>query len=334
MQNQNKMNAVVATGYGGVEVLQTALVPIPKPKPNEILVKVYAAAATRADTMMRTGKPLFARLMLGITKPQNPIPGTGFAGTVAAVGSAVTEFCVGDAVMGETTLGFGAHAEYLVVSENGVVLQKPDNLPFVEASTFCDGHLTAYNFLHNIKPVQPGWRVLVVGASGAMGSAAVQLAYLAGATVTAICSGKNAGWVRGLGAHHTINYQSENLPKNASFDLIFNTVGVGTFAEYQPFLTKNGTYLCPVLSGNLLWQMLRTSLWGTQKAVFQATGIQKEEKLRQMLGKLLALHQAGNLKTVIDRQFPLAKLAEAHQYIDKGHKKGNVVLLTNYNTEY
>ena len=169
-----KMKAIVATGYGSPEVFGLQNVNKPEPKKGEVLVKVVASAATTADAMMRTGKPYFARLFLGLTKPKKGIPGTGFAGLVEKVGDEVTNFKVGDRIFGETAFGFSANAEYLVVPSNGVVLPLPGNIDFSEAANFCDGHLTSYNFLIEMAKLEKGQKVLINGASGGIGTVAVQ----------------------------------------------------------------------------------------------------------------------------------------------------------------
>ncbi|MPR36972.1 NAD(P)-dependent alcohol dehydrogenase [Salmonirosea aquatica] len=326
--NSNKMNAIVATGYGSTDVFQFKTVAMPQPKPDEVMVKVIATTATTADAMMRTGKPYFARLFLGLTKPKNPIPGTGFAGYIEQVGEGVRDFRVGDAVFGLTTLGFGANAEFLTIRETGVILPKPANLDFAEAASYGDGHLTSFNFLKQVAKVSAGHRVLINGASGSLGTSAIQLAKYFGAEVTAVCSGKNAGLVKSLGADVVIDYTKADFTQSdQTFDFIFDTIGRSSFRKCKPILKKNGVYLSPVMKLSLLVQMMLTKLSGGKKAKFEATGLNPDPVLRTLLSQVLCIHQAGKLKTIIDRQFPLAKLADAHAYIDSGHKVGNVVIL-------
>jgi NADPH:quinone reductase-like Zn-dependent oxidoreductase len=325
----NKMKAMVATGYGSPEVLQFKEVNKPQPKANEVLVKVMTASATTADAMMRTGKPYFARLFIGLTKPKKGIPGTGFAGVVEQVGNDVTNFQIGDRVFGETAFGFSSNAEYLTISEEGIILPMPENLDFTEAANFCDGHLTSFNFLKEIVQVKPNDKVLINGASGALGTSAVQIAKHMGAHVTAVCSGRNTGLVKSLGADEVIDYQQKDFTKSGKrYDYVYDTIGKSSFSACKSILTESGVYLSPVLKFSLLGQMILTSLFGKKKARFEATGVNEEEKLRFMLSSVLDIYKEGGLKTVIDRQFPLEKLAEAHRYIDAGHKKGNVVIVT------
>ncbi len=322
------MKAIVATGYGSPEVLQLQKVAKPVPKSHEVLVKVMTASATTADAMMRTGKPYIARLFIGIIKPKKPIPGTGFAGIVEQVGKDVKDFEVGARVFGETAFGFSSNAEYLTLSAKGVILHMPENLDFAEAANFCDGHLTSFNFLSEIAHLKPGQKVLINGASGALGTSAIQIAKYLGAHVTGVCSGRNAGLVKALGAEEVIDYQQKDFTKSREqYDIVYDTIGKSSFKRCKRILTEHGTYLSPVLKFPLLLHMISTAVIGKQKAKFEATGANKEDKLRHMLSNVLDIHEAGKLKTFIDRQFTLEKLSEAHHYIDSGRKKGNVVIV-------
>lgn len=322
------MKAIVATGYGAPDVLKLQDVDKPQPKENEVLVKVHAASASTADGMIRTGKPYYARLILGIRKPKHPIQGTGFAGIVETVGKNVTTLKPGDRVFGETTFGFSTNAEYLTVPENGVILTMPEGLSFAEATTFCDGHLTSMNFLKEIARIKPGQKVLINGASGSLGTAAVQLAKYFGAEVTGVASTRNVGLVKSLGADHVIDYTKKDFTNvNEKYDVVFDTVGKSSFSKSKKILSESGLYMSPVLKLPLLLQMMRTSAFGKKRAKFSATGMLKESELRTLLDELVEIVKKGRLKTVIDRQYPLEKVAEAHTYIDSGHKKGNVVIL-------
>jgi NADPH:quinone reductase-like Zn-dependent oxidoreductase len=325
---EDTMRAVVAKGYGTHEVLEPEKVEIPRIGGNDVLVKIYAGSATRADTMMLSGKPLIGRLFTGLRKPKHAIPGTGFAGEVVDTGENVTLFKKGDRVFGETTLGFGTNAEYVAINENGVILLKPDNLSFAEAATFCDGHLTSINFLREIGKVKPGQKVLINGASGSLGTSAVQLAKYFGAEVTAVCSTANVGLVKSLGADNVIDYSKEEFTTiNEQFDLIYDTVGKSSFRKSKKVLARKGLYISPVMKFSLIIQMILTSANRNRKAIFAASGLKADKDLRALLSELLAIFRSGKLRTVIDRQFPLEKLAHAHQYIAAGHKKGNVVIV-------
>lgn len=328
MKNNNKMNAMVVTEYGGPDALQLLQVDRPIPNDDEVLVKVYASSATQADSQMRTGKPYFARLFTGLRKPKNSIPGTGFSGVVEVVGTNVQSFKPGDNVFGETTLGFSTNAEYVTVPENSVILPLPDTLSFIESTTICDGHLTSINFLKNIAALKSGQKVLINGASGSLGSAAVQLAKYYGAEVTGVCSTRNLGWVKSLGADMVLDYTREDFTlKSKKYDIIYDTVGKLSYRKCKKALNENGQFISPVLKFSLLIQMLTTSMFGSKKAKFGATGLSSDKELKQLLKEVVEIFKEGELTTVIDRQYPLEKLAEAHRYISMGHKKGNVVII-------
>lgn len=322
------MKAVIATAYGGPSVLKVREIDRPQPAENEIRVQVFATAATTADTMMRTGKPYIGRLFLGLLRPNQAVMGTGFAGIVDQVGENVTGFKLGDRVFGETTTSFGANAEYVVVSEGGVVLEMPDSLPFSEAAAFCDGHVTSFNFLKRIAGISPGQSVLINGAAGSLGSSAVQMAKYYGCHVTGVCSGRNAGLVKSLGADIVIDYTKVDFTQGSEvYDVIYDSVGKSSFSKSKKVLTKNGLYMSPVLDFPLMLRMLLNPLLGSKKAKFDATGMLSDDELRGLLIEVTNLYQSGKLGTVIDRQYPLEKTSEAHGYISGGHKKGNVVIM-------
>lgn len=321
------MNAAVMNSYGSAHVIKFEEVAIPEPKSNEVLIKVYASTATRADTMMRTGKPWFGRLILGLTKPKNKITGTGFAGKIVSVGSNVKKFKVGESVFGESTNVFSTNAQYLAISEDSVMLKKPEELSYEEAATFTDGHLTSLNFLKNVGKLEPGQKILINGASGSLGTSAVQLAKYMGAEVTGVTSSRNKGLVKSLGADYVIDYTQDNYTDwDEKYDIVYDTVGKSNFAEAKKVLKNDGIYMSPVLKLPLLIQMLFSSFFSRKKAKFQATGMKKEDELLELMQELVSIFKNGKLNTVIDRQFPLEKVAQAHAYIDTGRKKGNVII--------
>ncbi|WP_233377777.1 NAD(P)-dependent alcohol dehydrogenase [Maribellus sp. CM-23] len=323
-----EMKAIVVSGYGGPEVLQIKSMPKPSPKENEVLVKVIATSATTADGMMRSGKPYFGRLMTGLRKPKHQIPGTGFAGYIVETGLNTKKFILGTRVFGETTLGMSTNAEYVAVPEDGVILPMPDNMTYAEAATYGDGHVTSLNFLKEIAQVEPNHKVLINGASGSLGTAAVQIAKFVGAEVTGVCSTRNVGLVKSLGADHVIDYNKEDFSRgHIKYDLVFDTVGKSSYAKSKNILTESGQYVSPVLKSSLLLQMLWTSVFAKKKAKFAATGLRTEAELHSLFTRLVHIFRGGHLKTVIDRQYPLEKVAEAHRYIASGHKKGNVVII-------
>jgi NADPH:quinone reductase-like Zn-dependent oxidoreductase len=321
------MKAIVCTKYGSPDVLELKEVEKPTPKDNEVLIRVYAASATAADCMMRQGTPFYGRLFLGLKRPKNPITGTGFAGTIEAVGKEVKLFKEGDSVFGETGIGFSTNAEYVCLPEDGVLATLPYNMTYEEAAPLCDGALTSWTFLKDIGQIQCGQSVLINGASGSLGSAAVQIAKYFGAEVTGVCSTTNLEMVKSLGADKVIDYTKEDFTKTGqTYDIIFDTVGKSSFSRCKGSLRENGVYLSPVLSLPLLSQMIWTSKVGSKKAKFSATGLRPVSELRVLLNELKECIEAGKIKSIVDRSYSLKQTAEAHRYIETGHKKGNVVI--------
>lgn len=321
------MKAIVAKAYGGPEVLSVAEIARPQIKDNEVLVKIYASAVTQADVMMRTGTPWFGRAFLGWRKPKAPVPGTAFAGKIVEVGKAVTRFKLGDDVFGETSIGFATHAQFVSVPEDGVVETIPMTMSYEDAAPVTDGALTSHNFLTRLVNIQPGQKVLINGAAGGLGTSAVQLAKHLGAEVTAVASGRNAEFLRELGADHVIDYRREDFTqRRGAYDVIFDTVGKVPFSKAKQALKSDGVYLSPVLGLGLLFTMLWTGKFGRKTAKFSATGLLPHAELRVRLGEVKALIEDGALRTVIDRRYALDAVAEAHRYVESGHKRGNVVL--------
>jgi NADPH:quinone reductase-like Zn-dependent oxidoreductase len=322
------MKAIMITGYGSPEVLKLGNVAKPEARPDELLVRIHAASITTADTMMRTGKPYVGRLAVGMLKPKHPIPGTGFAGVIEAVGDEVQHFKTGDRVFGETTLGFSTNAGYVTVPSSGVVLHMPGSMNFAEAATFCDGPLTSLNFLKEIGQIKPRQQVLINGSSGSLGTAAIQIAKNMGAEVTGVCSTPNVELVKSLGADRVIDYTNEDFTKaGKTYDIVFDTIGKSSYQKCKNILSHSGLYLSPVLKFSLLLQMMRTSAFNKKKAKFGATGLKSDDFLRGRLMELIEMYLAGKLTIVIDRKYTLEKVAEAHTYIASGRKKGNVVLV-------
>ncbi len=317
------MKAIAASKYGSPEVLQLVEVEKPTPKDNEILVKVHATPVNVGDSRMRSLTVpavawLPARITLGFRKPRNPIYGMELAGEVEAVGKAVKRFKVGDQVFAPTMkVNFGAHAEYKCLPEDGVVVTKPKNMTYEEAATLSIGANTALHFLKKGN-IQPGQKVLIIGASGSVGTFAVQLAKYFGAEVTGVCSTVNIDLVKSLGANKVIDYTHEEFTKNGeTYDIIFDTVYKTTFSQSKSLLVNRGYYLTvgPVVLGPF-------HLMTTGKKVIGGNAVQSVEQL----DFLKELYERGLLKPVIDRCYPLEQTAEAHRYVDQGHKKGNVVI--------
>ncbi len=321
------MKAIVATGYGSPEVLKFQEVAMPVVNEHEVLVKIHASIVTRADTMMRTGKPYIGRLITGFAKPKKAISGAGFAGTVEMVGRGVTAFKKGDRVFGETALEGGTNAEFVAVTDAGVLVHMPDEMSFEDAATFADGPITSFNFLMEIAKMKKGDKVLINGASGSLGTAAVQIAKYFGGEVTAVASHRNLGMVKSLGADHVIDYTKKDVTSGENqYDIIYDTVGTMKFGMAKRILTDHGQFVSPVLSGRILLQMLLGS-GGKKKAKFAATGMRSSEELVKILESLVKIYKDGKLKVIVDRQFPLVKVAEAHRYVDTGRKRGNIVII-------
>jgi NADPH:quinone reductase-like Zn-dependent oxidoreductase len=322
------MKAIIYTSYGAPDVLQLKEVEKPSPRDNEVLIKVYATTVTAADCMLRKGKPSWGRLILGVRSPRRTILGLELAGEIEAVGRDVKRFSKGDQVYGFTGFSLGAHAEYLCMPEAGSLATKPTNITYQEAAATVDGASTALFFLKRKANIQSGQKILIIGASGSIGTYAVQLARYFGAEVTGVCSTANIELVKSLGAARVIDYTKEDFTKNGqTYDIIFDTVGKSSFSYSRNSLKANGCYIPTTgLINNFL--MLWTSLRGSKK-VISGMSIDKHEALIT----LKELIEADKLKIVVDRCYPLEQIAEAHRYVDKGHKKGNVVITVEHNNK-
>jgi NADPH:quinone reductase-like Zn-dependent oxidoreductase len=321
------MKAIVYEEYGPPEVLQLKEVEKPIPKEDEVLIRVYAAAVNATDPVNRKGEPFIARLATGLMRPKNTIPGDALAGEIEAVGIDVTLFKEGDQVYGNTGLGLGAHAEYKCMPEAGALALKPANMTYKEAAAVVDGALTALPFLRDKANIQSGGKVLINGASGSVGTSAVQLAKYFGAEVTGVCSTTNLELVKSLGADKVIDYTKEDFTQSGeTYDVIFDAVGKSSYSRCKSSLKERGIYLTTVPTLAIVLQMLWTSMIGNKKAIFAATGLRPASEKAKDLIFLKELIEAGKLKAVIDRRYPLEQISEAHRYVEKGHKKGNVVI--------
>ncbi len=327
------MKAIVYTKYGSPDVLQLKEIEKPTPKDNEVLVKVYATTVTAVDSTFRKGDQFSAKLYTGLIRPKNPILGSELAGEIEAVGKDVKRFQEGDQVFGATDAGFGAHAEYVCLPEEGALAIKPANMTYDEAAA-SNGVLTALPFLRDNGNIQSGQKVLINGASGSVGTFAVQLAKYYGAEVTGVCSTTNLEMVKSLGADQVIDYTKEDFTKNGqTYDIIFDAVAKSSFSRCKEKKKKKGIYLTVAVTLIILLQMLWTSKIGSKKAIIAFAGLRPASEQTKDLIFLKELVEAGTIKSVIDKRYPLEQIAEAHRYVDKGHKKGNVVVTVAHNNK-
>lgn len=322
------MKTVIYEKYGSPDVLQLKEMAKPTPKDNEVLIKVCATTVTAGDSRMRSFTvPLSfwipARITLGIRKPKQAVLGMEIAGEIEAVGKDVKRFQKGDQVFASTfEHGFGAYAEYRCLPEDGLLAIRSARLSCEEAATLPIGGRTALHFLREAN-IQPGQKVLIYGASGSVGTFAVQLAKYFGAEVTGVCSTTNLTLVKSLGADQVIDYTQEDFTRNGViYDVIFDTVGKASYSGCMRSLKKHGTYLQAVSPPGILLRMQWTALTSRKKLVGGGPGPKPED-----LVFLKELVEVGKLKPVIDQVYPLEQIAEAHRYVDKGHKKGNVVIM-------
>ena len=327
------MKAIVYTEYGPPDVLQLKEVEKPVPKDNEVLIKIHATTVTAVDCTFRKGNPFIGRFFTGLMRPKRSIPGTELAGEIESAGKDVKRFKVGDQVFGTST-GYGTYAEYICLPEEGTTLSiKPANMTYEEAAG-CDGVLTALPFLRDKGNIQSGQKILIYGASGSVGTAAVQLARYFGAEVTGVCSTTNLELVKSLGANKVIDYTKEDFTKSGqTYDIIFDTVGKSSFSRSKSSLKQRGVYLEAALTPAILPQMLWTSKIDSKKAMIAFTGLRPASERTKDLILLKGLIEVGKIKSVIDRRYPLEQIAEAHRYVEKGHKKGNVVITLEHNNK-
>jgi NADPH:quinone reductase-like Zn-dependent oxidoreductase len=327
------MKAIVYTRYGQPEVLQLMEVDKPVPKDDEVLVKIYATTVNRTDSATIRAIPFFARVATGLFKPKKQTPGTEFAGIIEAIGKNVSALKAGDRVFGFDDQGSQAHAEYLTISEDKAVTI-PEDITYEQAAASSEGAHYAYNFINKVK-LERGQRVLVNGATGAIGSAAVQLLKYFGLNVTAVCATKNMELVKSLGADRVIDYTKEDFTKdNLRYNFVFDTVGKSSFFKCRHLLQGGGVYISSDLgymAQNIFLPMLTVlvkPMIGNKKTIFPTP-----KDIRGSLLLIKKLIEQGKFKAVIDRKFPLEQIVEAYRYVEKGEKIGNVVITVEHNSK-
>jgi NADPH:quinone reductase-like Zn-dependent oxidoreductase len=328
------MKAIVCTKYGPPDVLKLEEIQKPTPGDNEVLVKVHASSVNYNNLAMVRGKPFLARLGFGLLKPTHKIPGSDIAGRVEAVGKNIKQFKVGDEVFGQVS--WGAFAEYVCVPETALSL-KPANLSFGEAAAVPEASLVALQGLRDKGQMKPGQKVLIYGASGGNGTFAVQLAKSFGAEVTGVCSTRNVGLVRSIGADHVIDYTKEDFTKNGQqYDLILATAGYRSIFDYKRALSPKGRYVATggsMRGPKAMAQVYQALLLGP---LISMTGKKKFSILTLRIHQrdllfIKGLIEAGKVKPVLDRRYPLSEVAEALRYYEEGHARGNVVITVDQN---
>jgi NADPH:quinone reductase-like Zn-dependent oxidoreductase len=322
------MKAVLNTSYGPPDMLRISEVEKPTPKENEILIRVRAASVTSSDCNIRnlTFVPKYLhfpmKMEFGFKEPKNKILGFDVAGDIEEMGSQVTRFRVGDQIFGTTEPYYGAHAEYVCLPEDTVLAPKPNNMSYEEAGTVPVIGNTALHFVRDLGAIQPGQKILINGASGGIGTFAVQIAKNLGAEVTGVCSTRNLDLVRSLGADHVIDYTQEDFTKSGEiYDVIFDAVGKSSFSRCKGSLNENGLYLNTLPKFSVFMDVFLTSLRGGKKVKMEGA-----PALIENLMDLKEMIEAGKLKTVIDKTYPLEEIAEAFRYVEGGHKSGNVAI--------
>jgi NADPH:quinone reductase-like Zn-dependent oxidoreductase len=318
------MKAIVYTQYGTPEVLQLKQVKKPTPKDNEILLRVKATAVNSGDVRLRKANPFAVRFIFGLLKPKINILGSVFSGEVESVGKDVKLFKVGDQVFGHKDMSFGSYAEYMCLPEDASIALKPATISHKEAAVIPFGGVTALHFIKKAT-IKPGQKVLIVGASGAVGSAALQLAKSFGADVTGVCSTANIDLVKSIGADKVIDYTKQDFTKNGeTYDVIFDSVNTISVSQSLKSLNKNGIMILSAAGMSEMLQGLWISMTSSKKVM---TGVISHKAADIIFLKELIV--ADKLKPVIDRTYPLEQMAEAHAYVEKGHKKGNVAIEIN-----
>ena len=323
------MKAITASKYGSPDVLKLSDLPDPVPAENEILVRIYAAGITTGDSRVRSlnvpfGFHFITRLMFGFTKPRRPVLGMDFAGQVESVGEKITQFSEGDRVFGAND-SFGAYATHLTIAGDKAISLMPASMSYNEAAAIPFGATTSLYYLRNLGKIKSGDNILINGASGSLGTYAVQLGKYFGANVTGVCSTKNIELVKSLGADQVIDYTKEDLTKrDDTYDIIFDTVGKLTFSQSKNRLKEHGRFLMAVAGVPQYARVLWTTIAGRKKAIAGVAIVKKEDL--EFIGTLV---EDKLIKPVIGREYKMSETAQAHYYVDTGHKRGNVIITMN-----
>lgn len=317
------MKAIVCEKYGPPDVLQYMEVDKPVPKENEVLIKVHAATVNRTDCAILRAKPFIMRFFTGLWRPGNPVLGTEFAGEIEAAGKNTSSYQAGERVFGFNDKGVGSHAQYMVFPGDKALTTIPENISYEQAAASIEGAHYAYNIINKVK-IESGQHILVNGATGGIGSAAVQLLKTYGVNITAVCNREHFELVQSLGVTRCIDYTKDDFTKNDQiFDYVFDTVGKSSFAKCKPILKSGGAYISSELgfmSQNIFLALI-TPFAGEKKVKFPIP-----IDIKRSLALIKKLIEEGKYNAVIDRQYPLEKIAEAYSYVEKGQKIGNVVI--------
>ncbi len=323
------MLASICTKYGPPDVLEVKQIEKPIPEDQEILIQIHASTVNRTDCAILRAKPFIMRFFTGLFRPKRTVSGTDFAGSIEAVGKAVSKYKVGDRVFGFDDLGLSAHAQYMALSEDKALTHIPENVSYAQAAASSEGVHYAYNIVNKVR-IESGQTILVNGATGAIGSAAVQMLKYLGANVVAVCRAEHAALVTSLGADRIIDYVNEDFTKEQQqYDFVFDTVGKSSFFKCKPVLKPGGVYISSELgwmAQNLFFALItpltgKFSRHGRKKVIFPVP-----TDIKASLRFVKELMEKGKFKAVIDRQYPLAQIADAYRYVETGQKTGNVVI--------
>lgn len=321
------MKASVCPKYGTADIIVIKDIEKPIPKENEILIKVQYALVSPTDCSFRTGKPWMARLFSGLLKPRVSVHGEMYVGVVEEVGSAVSDFNVGDRVYGTNGMKLGSYAEYTCVKDTTVIRKVPDNVESKHVITLLDGGVTALPYLRDKGQIKEGQKVLVIGASGSVGSFGVLLSKYYGAHVTGVCSTGNVELVKALGSDEVIDYKNTDYTKlDKEYDIIFDAVGKSSFGACKNILSEEGRYLTTVPTASTMFKAIFKKKQKGKKELFAATGLRKAPEKHKDLEILEGMLQDGSITPLMDTIYPMDDIINAQKYVETGHKKGNVLI--------